>query len=52
MQQTRYEVAVLASAHDVAIVLDNLIENALNYSPPGTEVTIGWRAGGSSVRAR
>jgi two-component system, OmpR family, sensor kinase len=39
-----------ASVEDLAAMLDNLIENALNYSPPGTEVTIGWRADGSSVR--
>jgi signal transduction histidine kinase len=41
---------VAASVEDLAAMLDNLIENALNYSPPGTEVTIGWRAEGSSVR--
>ena len=41
---------VAASVEDVAAMLDNLIENALNYSPPGTEVTIGWRADGPSVR--
>jgi two-component system, OmpR family, sensor kinase len=41
---------VAASVEDLAAMLDNLIENALNYSPPGTEVTIGWRADGSSVR--
>ena len=33
---------VIASAHDLAIVLDNLVENALNYSPEGTTVTIEW----------
>jgi signal transduction histidine kinase len=42
----------LASPDDVAIVLDNLIENALIYSPPGTTVTLDWRAaGGSAVLA-
>jgi two-component system, OmpR family, sensor kinase len=41
---------VAASVEDVASMLDNLIENALNYSPPGTEVTIGWRAEGPRVR--
>ncbi|HEX8053614.1 MAG TPA: ATP-binding protein [Thermoleophilaceae bacterium] len=35
---------VLASAHDIAIVLDNLVENALNYSPPGSAVAIEWSA--------
>jgi signal transduction histidine kinase len=32
--------AVEASRSDVAAMLDNLVENALNYSPPGTTVTI------------
>ena len=36
------EVCVLSSAHDVAIVLDNLIENALHYSPPGSTVRVEW----------
>ena len=35
-----------ASDEDVAIVLDNLIENALRYSPPGTEVAVRWRREG------
>lgn len=41
---------VAASTEDVAAMLDNLLENALNYSPPGTEVTIGWREEGAGVR--
>jgi signal transduction histidine kinase len=44
------EVCVLASAHDLAIVLDNLVENALNYSPDGTTVTIEWSAEGGRAR--
>jgi two-component system, OmpR family, sensor kinase len=40
------EIAVRAAEEDVAIILDNLLENALVYSPPGTRVTIGWDAGG------
>jgi two-component system, OmpR family, sensor kinase len=39
------DVSVLASAHDVAIVLDNLVENALNYSPAGTTVRVEWGSG-------
>ena len=34
-----------AAEDDVAIVLDNLIENALVYSPPGTDVELDWEAG-------
>jgi two-component system, OmpR family, sensor kinase len=34
------EALALAADDDVAIVLDNLIENALSYSPPGTTVTV------------
>jgi two-component system, OmpR family, sensor kinase len=41
---------VAASVEDMAAMLDNLVENALNYSPPGTEVTIGWRSDGPGVR--
>ena len=40
---------VAASAEDVAAMLDNLVENALNYSPAGTEVTLGWQSMGGSV---
>jgi signal transduction histidine kinase len=36
------EATACASEEDVAIVLDNLIENALHYSPPGTTVTVEW----------
>ena len=34
------DVVVHASEEDLAIVLDNLVENALHYSPPGGAVTI------------
>jgi signal transduction histidine kinase len=36
------ETCVLASDHDLAIVLDNLVENALHYSAAGSSVTIEW----------
>ena len=37
---------VAATDADLAVILDNLIENALNYSPGGTTVTIEWGADG------
>ena len=37
---------VRAGEEDVAIALDNLIENALVYAPPGTTVTISWDGDG------
>jgi two-component system, OmpR family, sensor kinase len=36
------DVAAAAGDEDVAIVLDNLIENALRYAPPGSEIAIRW----------
>ena len=41
---------VRAAPEDVAAMLDNLIENALRYSPAGGRVTIGWRSDGRRVR--
>jgi signal transduction histidine kinase len=38
-----------ASEEDVAIVLDNLVENALLYSPPGADVEISVEAAGGDV---
>ncbi len=35
---------VEASSDDLAAILDNLVENALNYSPSGTEVELEWGA--------
>jgi two-component system, OmpR family, sensor kinase len=35
-------VTACASEEDVAIVLDNLIENALHYAPSGTTVALRW----------
>ncbi len=41
---------VCASDEDVAAMLDNLVENALHYSPAGTRVTIGWQNESKRVR--
>jgi signal transduction histidine kinase len=39
------ERAVVASSReDLGVILDNLVENALDYSPPQTTVTIEWGA--------
>ncbi len=40
------EAFVRAGEEDVAIALDNLLENALVYSPPETTVTISWTPDG------
>jgi two-component system, OmpR family, sensor kinase len=40
------EVLVRARSEDVAIVLDNLIENALHSAPAGTRVTVSWDGDG------
>jgi signal transduction histidine kinase len=40
------DVCAAASDEDVAIVLDNLIENALRYAPAGSEIAIRWRREG------
>jgi two-component system, OmpR family, sensor kinase len=40
---------VAATDADLAVILDNLIENALNYSPGGAAVAIEWGAGGGSA---
>ena len=37
---------VRAADEDVAITLDNLIENALVYAPAGTTVTVTWDPNG------
>jgi two-component system OmpR family sensor kinase len=42
-------VTACASDDDVAIMLDNLIENAIHYSPPGTTVSIRWGQTGLEV---
>jgi two-component system, OmpR family, sensor kinase len=40
---------VAATDADLAVILDNLIENALNYSPGGTAVAIEWGADDGSA---
>ena len=42
-------VSVMSSRHDVAIVLDNLIDNAVRYSPAGGDVEIAWGARGEDA---
>jgi signal transduction histidine kinase len=40
------ESAVVAStSEDLGVILDNLVENAIHYSPRGTTVTIEWGGG-------
>ena len=41
---------VAAAGEDLAATLDNLVENALNYSPPGSAVTLTWERSGGAVR--
>jgi signal transduction histidine kinase len=42
--------AVVAStSEDLGVIVDNLVENAIHYSPPGTTVTIQW-GGGRAAR--
>jgi signal transduction histidine kinase len=38
------EIVAQASEEDIAIALDNLIENALHYSPSATTVSVDWGA--------
>lgn len=41
--------AVRASRADLGVILDNLIENALIYSPQGTAVTVEWEVDGAAA---
>ena len=41
---------VAATEADLAVILDNLVENALNYSPVDTTVAIEWGPDGASAR--
>jgi signal transduction histidine kinase len=40
---------VAATDADLAVVLDNLVENALNYSPSGSTVSIEWASDGTNA---
>jgi signal transduction histidine kinase len=44
------EALVAATDADLAVMLDNLVENALNYSPLASTVTIEWGSGDGSAR--
>ena len=44
------EPVVAATDADLAVILDNLVENALNYSPAGTAVAIEWSGDADSAR--
>jgi two-component system, OmpR family, sensor kinase len=44
------EPLVAATDADLAVILDNLVENALNYSPIASTVTIEWGGGDGSAR--
>ena len=40
-QEIRRECSIWADPDDLGHVLDNLIENAIRYTPPGTEIKVG-----------
>lgn len=44
------DAVVAATEADLAVIVDNLVENALNYSPVASTVTIEWGADGESAR--
>jgi len=44
------DAVVAATEADLAVIVDNLIENALNYSPVASTVTIEWDADAESAR--
>ena len=47
--EAAHDVVVHAAEEDLAIVLDNLIENALHYSPAGSTVTIEFGRDGTDA---
>jgi signal transduction histidine kinase len=44
------DAVVAATEADLAVIVDNLVENALNYSPVASTVTIEWDADAESAR--
>lgn len=46
------ELEVTAGERDLALILDNLLENAIKYSPRGSAVEVGWerQAGKAALR--
>ena len=43
------EVCVRSSPSDLAAIVDNLVENAINYSQPGSAVELAWGGRGSEA---
>ena len=46
------EVEVTAGERDLALILDNLLENALKYSPRGSAVELAWERRGAEASLR
>lgn len=46
---TREEIAAWADEEAVGQILDNLVDNALKYTPPGGRITVRWQAEDSHV---
>ncbi len=44
------EICVLAEKEGIRTILDNLVENAINYTPAGGSVTLRWTSGGKWAR--
>jgi two-component system phosphate regulon sensor histidine kinase PhoR len=47
--ETSEELAALADAEALSQILDNLIDNALKYTPAGGRISVRWRADGSQL---
>jgi signal transduction histidine kinase len=46
------DAAVRAAPRDLAIILDNLLENAIKYSPRGSEVEVSWAMNSAEATLR